>query len=158
VTEPTIAETIMLVRGAHAGQVDLCGEPYHLHCEAVHRLLLERWPDAPPFARHAALLHDVMEDTRLTNADLLRFGYPLMTAGAVRALARPKGVAYLDWIRDTIATRASWIVRIKLADLEHNTDPERVRAVVARWSGRQPFERVERYEEAKRILNAALTS
>jgi GTP pyrophosphokinase/guanosine-3',5'-bis(diphosphate) 3'-pyrophosphohydrolase len=61
---------------AHQGQTRLSGEPYITHPLAVAGALAEWRMDAQ--AVIAALLHDVMEDTAVTKADIAsRFGKPV---------------------------------------------------------------------------------
>ena len=55
---------------AHRGQKRLSGEPYISHCLAVAQILAEL--RVPPEVLAAGLLHDTVEDTPLTLADLRR--------------------------------------------------------------------------------------
>jgi RelA/SpoT family (p)ppGpp synthetase len=55
---------------AHRGQKRLSGEPYINHCVAVAQILSEL--RVPPEVMAAGLLHDTVEDTSLTLADLQR--------------------------------------------------------------------------------------
>ena len=59
-------KTIEFIRRAHAGQVDKGGQPYHLHPMAVAELLP---PESDEDEYLAALLHDVLEDTDVTESD-----------------------------------------------------------------------------------------
>ena len=55
---------------AHANQKRASGEPYFIHPCAVALILMELGLDAPTVA--AALLHDVIEDTPVTEEDIKR--------------------------------------------------------------------------------------
>src|SRR3990170_3557505 len=55
---------------AHEGQKRASGEPYIAHCLAVASILLDLGMPVPVLA--AGLLHDTVEDTKLTLADLER--------------------------------------------------------------------------------------
>lgn len=55
---------------AHEGQLRLSGEPYIIHPVAVAKILADLKLDATTLA--AALLHDVVEDTRITDEELVR--------------------------------------------------------------------------------------
>lgn len=63
------AET--LARAAHAGQVDKAGAPYAAHPARVAAAVA-----GDPLAEAAAWLHDVIEDTGTTLADLRAEGFP----------------------------------------------------------------------------------
>jgi guanosine-3',5'-bis(diphosphate) 3'-pyrophosphohydrolase len=53
---------------AHAGQTRASGEPYIQHCLAVAKLLADLHMPGPSIA--AGLLHDAVEDTAMTTADI----------------------------------------------------------------------------------------
>lgn len=141
-------KTIEFIRRKHAGQVDKGGQPYHLHPMAVAELLP---PESDEDEYLAALLHDVLEDTGVTESDLRDFGYSEKTIGIVKLLTRPSGVTYLDWIRQIAASGNQGAIRVKLADNAHNSDPKRIAQL--------PSEQrsiVKRYEKSIRILRDAL--
>jgi hypothetical protein len=75
-------KTIEFIKRAHAGQVDKAGQPYHLHPMAVAELLP---PDSDEDEYLAALLHDVLEDTEITETDLCDLGYSEKTIGIVKS-------------------------------------------------------------------------
>lgn len=89
---PLAAEALVLAREAHAGQVrnGSGGMPYIEHPVAVAALLAEHGYDDEVVA--AALLHDVVEDSETTVAELReRFGEPV--AGLVDALSDDESIA-----------------------------------------------------------------
>lgn len=148
---PTIDETIAFIKAAHAGQLTKGGEPYWTHPVAVMGLLPR---DASDDERHAALLHDVMEDCGVTSDDLARMGYSNETIGIVEAVTRDDGrgrPSYMDWIRAIAASGNTAAIRVKLADNMHNMQPDRI-------ANLPPEQRdiVKRYERSSRILRAAL--
>ena len=61
-----------LARSAHAGQVDKAGAPYAQHPERVAAAVT-----GDPQAQAAAWLHDVVEDTSTSLADLRAAGQPV---------------------------------------------------------------------------------
>jgi (p)ppGpp synthase/HD superfamily hydrolase len=122
---------------AHAGQVDRQGVAYIEHVAAVAsltRIAGGTWTQVT-----AAWLHDVLEDTPVTAAEL-REVFPAEVVDIVEALTRPADVTYLDWVRSLVGTDAALV---KYADLTHNTDTER---------GPVPAGLVDRYAQAKQIL------
>lgn len=101
---------------AHHGQLDYNGIPYIFH--PIH--LAEQMEDE--ISCCVALLHDVVEDTTVTLADL-ELEFPPAVTQAVDLLTHRKGVDYFDYVR---AIRANPIaLRVKLADIAHNADQTR---------------------------------
>lgn len=119
----TVAETL------HRGQKDKAGRPYMGHITRVHdRLvdLLEGLPnDQWDEARQIAWLHDVIEDTPYDEDDLRREGFGPEVVKGVEMLSWP-GTSYLSWI-DWLAAHAPLpVILVKIADIEDNSDPERL--------------------------------
>jgi len=112
-----LEDAIALACRAHRGQVDKAGKPYILHPLRV-MLRLE-----DPAAQIVAVLHDVVEDTPVTLADLRAEGYSGEICDAVDCLTRRPGEAYEAFISRAAANPLSR--RVKLADLEDNMDPRR---------------------------------
>jgi (p)ppGpp synthase/HD superfamily hydrolase len=103
----------------HAGQVDRLGAAYIEHPRAVAGLLA----GAPAAWQAAAWLHDVLEHTEATAADLLSGGVPAEVVRLVEVLTRRPGEDYLAFIERVCADPAA--VRVKIADALHNLDPAR---------------------------------
>lgn len=103
---------------AHAGQTDKAGRPYIEHPRRVAAALGNH-----PQARAAALLHDVLEDTTVTEEDLASQGVPREVIETVKLLTRSKDVTpetYYATIR-----REPLALAVKLADIYDNLDPDR---------------------------------
>lgn len=110
---PTIEQTITLISQLHAGQMygDL---PFHEHPIAVCKALPA---GADEDVLHAALLHDVLEDTPTSEADLLTLGYSERTVQLVAALSRlDRSISYMDWVRGIAESGDLWLIRIKRVD------------------------------------------
>jgi (p)ppGpp synthase/HD superfamily hydrolase len=82
---------------AHEGQTDKQGQPYILHPERV-ATCVELWAIAAGWNEwdiervvSVAWLHDVVEDTAFSLADLTREGFPPSVVAAVDALTRHRG-------------------------------------------------------------------
>lgn len=114
---PTLEDAVILAAQAHRGQVDKCGQPYILH---VLRVMLRQEDET---ARFVAVLHDVLEDTPVTLADLRTAGYSEQVCAVVDCLTRRTGEAYEAMI-ERIATNPL-ARQVKLADLADNLDPKR---------------------------------
>ena len=136
----------------HGGQTDKAGAPYVGHLIRVQAHLLRLFPDASEVERHAAWLHDVLEDTAITAHDLAEIGYPDDLIALVQSLSRPAKGSYSDWIADLVQSADTSAIRIKIADLTDNSDPERLAALPAHQSG--PL--AKRYIAAISQLRAAL--
>lgn len=106
---------------AHTGQADKSGVEYIEHPRAV-AATFDAVEDS--IAHCAAWLHDVLEDTEMSADDLLSAGIPASVIDVVTELTRRPEIppdAYYATIReDPVA------LRVKLADIEHNTDPTRI--------------------------------
>lgn len=148
---PDITSTYDLIKTYHAGQKDKSGVDYYVHCVNV----MNRLPvDASEAERMVALLHDTLEDTELTEHDLVHLGYSAEVIDAVKLLTRPQGVnkkAYLDWIRDIAASGNRMAIRVKIADNEDNATPARVATLPDDFKGI-----IQRYEKSLAILRPAL--
>lgn len=108
-----------LARRYHDGQVDRLGAPYIEHPRAVADLLA----GGPATLQAAAWLHDVLEHTAATTADLLVAGVPFEVVRLVEVLSRQPGEDYLAFIERVCTDPAA--VRVKIADALHNLDPTR---------------------------------
>lgn len=106
-----------LARKAHAGQTDKAGAPYDRHLARVAARVA-------PEHRAAAWLHDIVEDTTATGADLAAAGFARETVATVETLTREPGERYADYVERVAASGDPAAIAIKRADvddhLEHN--------------------------------------
>lgn len=135
--EPSIAATESFAAEMHAGQLDKAGEEYIGHPLRV-RATVERTAPAAGVdsvrAQLAALLHDVVEDTDVTLADLVARGYSASVVAAVDALSKRPDEQTETYLA-RVATDPIAVV-VKHADMADNSDPVRL--------GRLPAEQAER--------------
>ena len=103
---------------AHKDQVDKSGMPYVFH--PFH--LAEKMDDE--YSVCVALLHDVAEDTDITTDDLAREGFPQEVIDALLLLTHDDSVPYMDYVRKIKTNPLA--TKVKLADLEHNSDLTRL--------------------------------
>ena len=126
---------------AHHGQLDYNGIPYIFH--PIH--LAESMDDE--ISCCVALLHDTVEDTALTIADL-KAVFPPEVTDAVALLTHSNGTDYFDYVR---AIKDNPIARkVKLADLAHNSDQSR--CMGSDLSEERKLKWKEKYEIAAKIL------
>ncbi|MDE2389359.1 MAG: bifunctional (p)ppGpp synthetase/guanosine-3',5'-bis(diphosphate) 3'-pyrophosphohydrolase [Betaproteobacteria bacterium] len=113
-------------QGAHSGQFRKSGEPYISHPVAVARILSKLHLDAPTLM--AALLHDVVEDTDISKAEISeRFGEPVAElVDGVSKLTKiefqTQEEAQAENFRKMLLAMARdvRVILIKLADRLHN--------------------------------------
>ena len=132
-------KALRLAYEAHAGQFDKSGVPYVFH--PLH--LAEQMEDEESII--AALLHDVVEDTAYSLADLRAMGFPEKALEAVALLTHDPAEPYLSYVARVKENPVAR--RVKLADLRHNSDLSRIDKVTER-----DLERVEKYAAAIRLL------
>lgn len=139
--ESPLNVAIRIANDAHAGQKDKAGQPYILHpLRVMLRLAAED-------EQVVAVLHDVLEDTTVSSANLAEQGIPARLIASVEVLSKRSGEDYGQYLarvkRDPLA-RA-----VKLADLEDNLDVRRLEAVEA-----ADAERLTKYLNARAELTA----
>ena len=140
----TLAHAIAIAAEAHEGQLDKVGEPYILH---PLRMMLRL---STPEERVVAVLHDVVEDCPGWTLERLRArGFAEAVVEAVDALTRrvEEGESYEAFVLRAAANPLAR--RVKLADLEDNSDLSRI-------SDPTPadFERIEKYRRAIAAIRA----
>lgn len=139
----SVSKALRLATAAHKGQVDKAGQDYIKHPIAVAEQL------ETAEEQTAALLHDTIEDTYVTIEDLRNEGFSDNVLQAVCALTHE------DWEpRDTYLQRVAknpLAIKVKLADLTHNSDLTRIPAPTAR-----DFARVEKYKKEMQFLKNCL--
>lgn len=78
---------------AHAGQKDKAGKDYF----KAHVAAVADGVKGDSIAEAVAFLHDTVEDTSVTMADI-RTGFPKEVADAVSALTHSKGISYAEYL------------------------------------------------------------
>ena len=119
-----LERAIAIAVQAHAGQSDRAGKPYILH---PLRVMAAMDTDEE---RIVAVLHDVVEDSDWSLADLRARGFPERLLAALEALTkRPTEdyEAFIDRVERNELAR-----RVKIADLKDNLDPDRIKNPTAR--------------------------
>jgi hypothetical protein len=143
----TLEKAIELAARYHAGQKDKQGLPYITHpLRVMQRVQGES-------AQIVAVLHDTLEDTELTEADLRRAGFAEDVIAAVKAVTHDKGEPYADYV--VRIAKLDVPRRVKLADLEDNARLDR--ALVRPGSIERDWPRLHRYVLSYKFLTGALT-
>lgn len=112
---------LTLMKELHDGQTDKCGQPYWIHPFVV---AMRRFKDYCPGGISiaiVALLHDVLEDTDITEQELLcRFPMKIDEVEALELLTRKDGMSYDDYITSIIESDNKIAMSVKIHDLLHN--------------------------------------
>lgn len=118
-----LEKMLVLATNAHSGQLDKGGHPYILHPLKVMHYL--RSDDEE--LQCIALGHDVIEDTETTFEDLRAAGMSSRVIEGIRAMTKMPGET-LDEYKYRIFDNPD-AMRVKLADLRHNTDVRRLKGI-----------------------------
>lgn len=115
-----------LAREAHAGQKDKSGRDYFTaHIETVANMLSKEG-DINTDLIIIALLHDIIEDTNVTEEEL-RKEFPEHIVDAVVVLTKKDDEDYLDYVRNI--KKNPLARKVKLCDLANNMDLSRLNVV-----------------------------
>lgn len=114
---------LLLVVNAHHGQFDRGGAPYVLHVLKVMHYL--KTDDEELLCM--ALGHDVIEDTKTTYQELHEIGMSERVIKGIRALTKQPGQTLDEYKSAVFASEDA--MRVKLADLRHNSDIRRLKGV-----------------------------
>jgi (p)ppGpp synthase/HD superfamily hydrolase len=142
----TVDHARELAIAAHQGQVDKAGKPYIEHPRIVAELLAPHGD----LAVMAGWLHDVVEDTPVTLAQLAEMGFPPEVVAAVDSVTRREGESYDDLVRRAAADPIGRLV--KLADNRTNSDEARL----ALLDGKTADRLRRKYARAREVLEAAV--
>lgn len=119
-----LAKAYAFALGAHAGQKRASGEDFFEHVRNVAHILAEMRMDSETIA--AALLHDVLEDTKTTKEQLHReFGHAIMSIveGVTKKIVlKPTSEDRAENIRKVLlaSIKDIRVILVKLADRLHN--------------------------------------
>lgn len=136
---------LVIATNAHSGQFDRGGNPYILHPLRVMSYL--KTDDEELMC--IALGHDVIEDTKVTYRDLRDAGISERVIAGIRALTKLPGQTYDEYKEGVFANIDA--MRVKMADLRHNTDIRRLKGV-----SEKDIERMVKYQKFYLELQARL--
>lgn len=142
-TEKT-KKALKLCFEAHKNQTDKSGIPYVFH--PFH--LAEQMQDEETTI--VALLHDIVEDSDYTFADLKKEGFGESVMRALALLTHDEKMDYAQYMRYVAAIKENPIAKaVKLADLQHNADLSRLDCI-----DEQALKRRQKYLDAIAVLTA----
>jgi (p)ppGpp synthase/HD superfamily hydrolase len=130
-------KALLIATNAHHGQFDKGGNPYILHpLKVMHYLKTD---DEELMCM--ALLHDVIEDTNVTYKDLRDHEISERVIKGLQCLTKQRGQTYDEYKSAVVSNYDA--MKVKMADLRHNTDIRRLKGVtekdIARIAKYQTF-------------------
>jgi (p)ppGpp synthase/HD superfamily hydrolase len=125
---------LVLATTRHAGQFDRGGNPYILHPLKVMYYLKSNDEEL----QCIALAHDLVEDTDTSYDELREMGFTDRIIQGIAALTKVPGETY-DQYKDRVKANPD-AIKVKMADLRHNTDIRRLKGVTEK-----DLARVEKY-------------
>ena len=139
-------EALNLVANHFRGITDKSGSPYVLHC--IRAMMTVESLDA----KMVAVMHDLIEDTPMTLAQLRTKGFSEQVVNGVDLVTHKDDVSYPDYIvaikKNSIATE------VKLADLKDNTSLNRT--LYREKSSDKDCARIQRYLLSYQFLTEAI--
>jgi GTP diphosphokinase / guanosine-3',5'-bis(diphosphate) 3'-diphosphatase len=118
-----IDKMISLAVKGHAGQFDKGGNPYILHVLKV----MDNLHTGDEELQCIAVGHDLIEDTKITSSEMLRQGISLRVVTAIEKLTKKKGQTDDEYLNVVLSDVDC--MRVKKADLQHNSDIRRLKGV-----------------------------
>lgn len=118
-----LALAIKIAAEGHLNQKDKGGNPYILHpLKVMHYLKTDDFQ-----LMAIAALHDVVEDTDVMAADLVMMGFSTRVVCAVVLLTKTPNQTPEEYFQGIASNYDA--VRVKLADLRHNSDVRRLKGL-----------------------------
>lgn len=112
---------LTLMKELHEGQTDKCGQPYWIHPFTVAMRGFTGYGSQDATYAIVGLLHDILEDTDITEQELLiRFPMKIDEREALELLTRKDGMSYDDYITSIIDSGNEIAMSVKMDDLLHN--------------------------------------
>lgn len=119
-----LSTMLVLATNSHAGQLDKGGFPYVLHPISVMYLLGDGVDEE---LQCIALGHDLCEDTDVTFTQLRELGFSERVIEGIKCLTKMPGQSYDEY--KAIVKSNPDSIKVKIADLRHNTDIKRLKGV-----------------------------
>jgi (p)ppGpp synthase/HD superfamily hydrolase len=130
-----IEKSLEIALRAYSGQKDKAGKTYILH----PLRLMNRMESDEEMA--VALLHDVIEDSEMTEQDLLNEGIPTNVVDAVTCITKGSSEDYDDFI--SRVSKNDLASKIKIVDIEDNINILRLKTL-----SEKDFKRIVKYHRA----------
>ena len=132
-----LGKAIKIAAEAFENVKDKGGQPYILHCLRV----MDNLHTKDEELKTIAVLHDVLEDTKITADDLRFIGFKNRVVSALELLTHVENLSYDDYIKAISFNEDARLV--KLADLKDNSDITRLKGL-----RKKDLERMEKYHRS----------
>lgn len=120
-----LSNMLAIATQAHKGQLDKQQKPYILHPLRVMDLVIDVWGEDDEELLCIAVGHDLIEDTGVTEGYLYQQGFTERIIEGIKDLSKTKGEDDYTYIE---RVKGNWdAIRVKMADLTHNTDVRRAK-------------------------------
>ena len=130
-----LGTAIIIATQGHAGQFDRGGKPYILHPLKVMYYLKTDDEEL----QCVAVLHDLVEDTKVTYKELLEAGISQRVINGIASVTKLPGESYEEYQEKVMSNIDG--MKVKLCDLRHNTDIRRLKGVTDK-----DIERIAKYQ------------
>lgn len=118
-----LSEMLMLALTGHYGQYDRSGKPYILHPLKVMHYL----DSDDEELQCIAVGHDLIEDCKVTYKQLEEKGMSPRVIAGIKCLTRVPGETEEEYQQRVMSNPDA--IKVKLADLRHNTDIRRLKGI-----------------------------
>lgn len=149
ISNPLVAKAYVVAVNAHAGVGRKSGEPYLNHPLRVAKRIQDAGYDNEVVA--IALLHDAVEDSELTLADLRAFGFSPRIVSGIDSVTKRDGETYPEAVARASSHPDGKLV--KLSDNLDNSSPEQLLP----FSEEKREKQIRKYEPARITLLQAIT-
>ena len=132
---------LVLVASIFDGKYDKGGMPYVLHCLKVMHYIKSDDEEL----QCIALGHDLVEDTDVTYHQLREMGFSERIIEGIYSMTKQPGRTQEEYLEQVKSNPDA--IRVKLADLRHNSDIRRLKGVTEK-----DIKRIEKYHKMFLIL------
>ena len=117
------SKAIVIANEVFRDVVDKGGNPYIYHLYDVSNKLDNT------LEKTAGLLHDIIEDTKITINDLREVGFTEEVLEIINLVTRKKNEPYNKFIDRIIESNNISALKVKISDMENNMDLSRIKEV-----------------------------
>lgn len=132
-----------LVLKYFSDKTDKGGHPYTEHLYTVR----DKVKKYDKETQVIALLHDIIEDTDITEKELYEMGISKSIISSIKIVSRKKSESYGAFINRIVNSGDTRAINVKIADLTHNMDLSRIPNPT-----KVDYDRVAKYQKAMKTL------